>query len=97
LPRLLVSADVHLISLRPAFSGIVLPSKVYGCIASRRAVLFVGPTGSDVHLLCGAADLPAYEQVDPGDVVGFAVALDRLARPGRRRLPQTGRSRAGRS
>jgi hypothetical protein len=32
LPRLLVTADVHLISLRPEFSGIVLPSKVYGCL-----------------------------------------------------------------
>jgi hypothetical protein len=52
LPRLLISADAHLITLRPEFSGIVLPSKVYGCIASRKPILFVGPTSSDIHLLC---------------------------------------------
>jgi hypothetical protein len=79
LPRLLVTADAHLITLRPEFSGIVLPSKVYGCIASRRPVLFVGPVSSDVHVLCRHADLPAYEHVEVGDADGFAAALDRLA------------------
>jgi len=80
LPRLLVTADAHLISLREEFSGIVLPSKVFGCIASRRPILFVGPASSDVHLLCRNADLPAYEHVEVGDIIGFAAALDRLAR-----------------
>jgi glycosyltransferase involved in cell wall biosynthesis len=80
LPGLLLAADAHLISLRLQFSGIVLPSKVYGCIASRKPILFVGPVTSDVHLLCRQADLPAYERVEPGDVTGFADALDRLAR-----------------
>jgi len=80
LPRLLVTADAHLISLRPEFSGIVLPSKVHGCIASRKPILFVGPTSSDIHMLCLNADLPAYEHVHVGDIDGFAAALDRLAR-----------------
>ena len=98
LPRLLVSADAHLISLRPEFSGIVLPSKVHGCIASRRPILFVGPTSSDIHMLCLNAGLPAYEHVDVGDIDGLAAALDRLARfnqssalsnsPAHRGLPQ---------
>jgi hypothetical protein len=79
LPRLLVTADAHLISLRPEYSGIVLPSKVFGCIASRRPVLFVGPVSSDVHVLCRDAGLPAYEHVEVGDIDGFAAALDRLA------------------
>jgi hypothetical protein len=80
LPRLLVTADAHLISLREEFSGIVLPSKVFGCIASRKPILFVGPASSDVHLLCRNADLPAYEHVGVGGIVGFGAALDRLAR-----------------
>ena len=80
LPRLLVTADAHLISLRSEFSGIVLPSKVYGCIASRRPILFVGPASSDVHTLCRKAGLPAYEHVEAGDIDGFAAELDRLAR-----------------
>jgi hypothetical protein len=79
LPRLLVTADAHLISLRPEFSGFVLPSKVFGCIASGKPVLFVGPTSSDVHVLCRDAGLPAYEHVEAGDIKGFAAALDRLA------------------
>jgi hypothetical protein len=79
LPRLLVTADAHLITLRPEFSGIVLPSKVYGCIASRRPILFIGPDSSDVHMLCRDAGLPAYEHVETGDIDGFAAALDRLA------------------
>jgi hypothetical protein len=78
LPRLLVAADVHLITLRNQFSGIVLPSKVYACIASGRPILFVGPETSDVHLLCRRARLTNYERVEPGDSDGFAAAIERL-------------------
>jgi lipopolysaccharide/colanic/teichoic acid biosynthesis glycosyltransferase len=81
LPALLTAANVHLITLRPAFSGIVLPSKIYGCIASRRPILFVGPRSSDVHLLCKDMEPGTYEQVDPGDVNGVCAALERLGCP----------------
>jgi hypothetical protein len=82
LPAVLAAADVHLITLRPRFSGLVLPSKVYGCLASGRPILFVGPESSDVHLLCTQATNIKYEHVVPGDAVGFAQALDRLAQSG---------------
>ncbi len=80
LPRLLVTADAHLITLRDEFVGYVLPSKVYGCIESGRPVLYVGSAGSDVHLLC-AERLAAgrYRRVDIGDAAGVAAALDELA------------------
>jgi hypothetical protein len=52
LAALLVTPDAHLITLRDAFVGFVLPSKVYGCIESEKDILFVGPRASDVHLLC---------------------------------------------
>jgi hypothetical protein len=81
LPGVLAAADVHLITLRPQFCGIVLPSKVYGCIASRRPILFVGPESSDVHLLCSQQQGLAYARVEPGDVDGFAAALERLSCP----------------
>ena len=77
LPALLAAADAHLIALRSEFSGIVLPSKVYGCIQSKRPILFVGPTSSDVHLLCTQAGI-RYAQVTPGDRAGFARALEKL-------------------
>jgi hypothetical protein len=79
LPAILAAADVNLITLRTDFSGLVLPSKIYACLSSRRPILFVGPKSSDVHLLCTEARHPGYEQVEPGDVDGFARALARLA------------------
>jgi hypothetical protein len=81
LPAVLAAADAHLVTLRPGFSGYVLPSKIYGCIYSGRPILFVGPKSSDIHLLCAQDDGNVYEHVDPGDAVGFASALDRLASP----------------
>jgi hypothetical protein len=80
LPGLLLAADAHLITLRDAFVGYVLPSKVHGCIASGRDVLYVGSRRSDVHLLCAQA-LPAagYRQVEVGDAEGVALALEAIA------------------
>jgi hypothetical protein len=80
LPHLLVTPDAHLITLRPEFTGFVLPSKVYGCIASGRSILYVGDAASDVHYLCErATGLPLYRQVDPGDPDGVAEALEEIA------------------
>jgi hypothetical protein len=79
LPSLLIAADAHLVSLKPSFSGYVLPSKIYACLDSRRPVLFVGPTSSDVHLLCGREKSIHYEHVDVGNFEGFALALERLS------------------
>lgn len=87
LPRLLVTPAAHLITLRDSFVGYVLPSKVHGCVASRRDVLFVGSAESDVHRLC-AAGLPggAYFRADVGDEEGIARALESIAdRAGRAR------------
>lgn len=89
LPALLAAADVHLITLRPQFSGIVLPSKIYACLDSGRPILFVGPKSSDVHLLCTQAERLTYEQVDPADSAGFASALERLADAPTARKPRS--------
>jgi hypothetical protein len=76
LPRLLIAADVHLITLRDPFVGYVLPSKVHACIESGKRILFVGSQDSDVHLLASRA-LPSggYCQVDVGDVAGLVNML----------------------
>ncbi len=79
LPALLAAADLHLITLRTPFEGIVLPSKIYACIASRRPILFVGPEGSDVHLLCSEAASDRYMRVEPGDSAAFAATLERFS------------------
>ena len=79
LGALLAAADVHLITLRTQFSGIVLPSKIYACIESRRPILFVGPITSDVHLLCMRSAELLYRRIEPGDSDGFAEALEYFA------------------
>jgi hypothetical protein len=84
LPRLLLAADAHLITLRDAFVGYVLPSKVYACLASRLQILYVGSQDSDVHLLCSQARVGSYLQVDVGDKEGMARALEEVAERTRR-------------
>lgn len=44
----LASADMHLLSLRPQWEGIVVPSKFFGSMAVGRPVLFAGPEGSSI-------------------------------------------------
>jgi hypothetical protein len=81
LPRLLLAADVHLITLRDPFVGYVLPSKVHACIESGKRILFVGSQDSDVHLLAsGALSLGRYCRVDLGDVSGLVNALHAMER-----------------
>jgi hypothetical protein len=80
LPEVFAAADAHLVTLRSNFAGYVLPSKIYACIASRRPIIYVGPRSSDVHLLCARESSIRYEQVEVGDVEGFACALERLSR-----------------
>jgi colanic acid biosynthesis glycosyl transferase WcaI len=43
LSKRLAAADVHLVSLRPEWSGMVVPSKFFGALAAGRPVLFAGP------------------------------------------------------
>jgi hypothetical protein len=38
----LAAADVHLVSLRPEWTGVVVPSKFFGSLAAGRPVLFAG-------------------------------------------------------
>ena len=44
----LTSADIHLISLKDKWSGIVVPSKFFGSLAVGRPVLFYGPDDSGI-------------------------------------------------
>jgi hypothetical protein len=79
LASLLVTPDAHLITLRNEFMGYVLPSKVYGCIDSGKPILYVGPQGSDVHLLCREKKTPGrYFQAEVGDAEAVYRALEAL-------------------
>ncbi len=40
--------DVHLVSLRPALEGLIVPSKFYGIAAAGRAVLYIGDKEGEI-------------------------------------------------
>jgi hypothetical protein len=80
-PRLLLAADVHLVTLRNSFVGYVLPSKIHACIESGKRVLFVGSEDSDIHRLAShALSSDRYCRVDVGDVAGLVHALNTIER-----------------
>jgi hypothetical protein len=79
LASLLITPDAHLITLSDAFVGYVLPSKVHGCIASNKPVLFIGSDRSDVHRVC-LKTVAHYQRVSVGDVTGCISAFEALAK-----------------
>jgi hypothetical protein len=78
LPRLLKAPDAHLVALKDAFVGFVMPSKIYACLASRKPLIFVGSAESDVDLLARKSGLP-YWRISCGDPGGLASSLEALA------------------
>jgi hypothetical protein len=89
-PGLLASARVHLITMSPGWEGIVVPSKLYGCIRTGRPVLFVGPENADTAREIRAHD---WGKVLPPGASGEEVAgaiLELAARPTRAVRPQQG-------
>jgi hypothetical protein len=78
---LLASARVHLITMASGWQGIVVPSKLYGCIRTGRPVLFIGPENADTAREILANDWGA---VLPPGASGEEVAaaiLELAARP----------------
>ena len=74
----LSSVDAHLVSLRPALEGLIVPSKFYGILAVARPVIFIGARDGELSRLidkygCGVV-------VEPGDVEGLVRAVESLAR-----------------
>lgn len=48
LEKRLNAADIHLLSLRPEWEGIVVPSKFFGSLSVGKPVLYAGPEGSAI-------------------------------------------------
>jgi glycosyltransferase involved in cell wall biosynthesis len=70
-------ADVHLISMRREMTGIVVPGKLYGVMASGRPALFVGPEHCETADTVRQADCGLTVRL--GDVDGLVESLCRLA------------------
>jgi colanic acid biosynthesis glycosyl transferase WcaI len=77
LPASLRAANAHLVTLLPAYAGLVYPSKIAGVLAAGRPVLFVGPDDGEIagtirQSDCGAA-------FATGDAARLAGYIRRLA------------------
>lgn len=44
----LSAGDLHLVTMKPEMSGLVVPSKFYGVLAAGRPCLFIGPEDSEI-------------------------------------------------
>jgi glycosyltransferase involved in cell wall biosynthesis len=60
------AGDLHFISLRTGFEGLVVPSKVYGALAAGRPILYQGGHQSEIARLVEEEDVGTV--VSPGDV-----------------------------
>ncbi len=77
LDALLSCADVHLVTLKPDFEGLVVPCKLFGIMAAARPVIFVGPPGSEIARVIEESE--AGHVVEPGDVDGLVESIRALA------------------
>jgi len=73
----LSAADVHLVTVRAGLEGLMVPSKLYGCMAAGRAIAYVGPAHSEAAHITTAERCGVH--VLPGDPAALAEALVRLA------------------
>ena len=71
------SADVALVTMVPGSETVVMPSKTYSAMMAGQAILAIAPEDSDLVDLIKAADCGWW--VAPGDVAGFAAALDQIS------------------
>jgi glycosyltransferase involved in cell wall biosynthesis len=70
-------ADVHLISMRSAMTGVVVPGKLYGAMASARPAVFIGPDHCETADTIRAAGCGYTLRL--GDATGLVKILTRLA------------------
>jgi glycosyltransferase involved in cell wall biosynthesis len=93
-------ADAHLVTLQPSWSGIAVPSKIFGILASARPAAMVGPEDSEVARII--AESGAGRVIIPGgsgsaaDLIEFIETLRRdpgmreeMGQRGRRALEKT--------
>jgi colanic acid biosynthesis glycosyl transferase WcaI len=75
LPARLASADLHLVSLRADWAGVVVPSKFFASLAIGRPVIYAGPADSEIARWIAEYDLGLHLTED-----GVDAAADRLHR-----------------
>jgi len=82
-------ADVHVVSLRTEFEGLVVPSKFYGIAAAGRPTIFIGDENGEIGAI--VRETASGLCVAPGDAKGLADAIEAL------RVDPTAREGMGRN
>jgi glycosyltransferase involved in cell wall biosynthesis len=73
------AADVHLVVLRPQFEGLIVPSKIYGCMAAGRPVIFIGDGEGELSRLIDAEEFGI--SCPTGDHARLAESILKMAQP----------------
>jgi glycosyltransferase involved in cell wall biosynthesis len=73
----MAAANVHLVSLKPALEGLIVPSKFFGVLAAARPVVFIGDPDGELARVIRAADCGRVAR--EGDGAALASALLELA------------------
>ena len=74
---MLSAADIHLASMLPTWTGVMVPSKIFGTLAAERPVIWVGEESTEAATVIHEAQCGLV--VKPGDAQGFADAVRTLA------------------
>jgi lipopolysaccharide/colanic/teichoic acid biosynthesis glycosyltransferase/glycosyltransferase involved in cell wall biosynthesis len=74
----LTAPDLHLVSLKPACEGLVMPSKLYGILAAGRPIAFIGADDGDAARLVREHDVGLV--ATPARIAGLAAAIRALRR-----------------
>ena len=72
----LAACDVHLVTLLPAFEGLIVPSKFYGVAAAGRAVIFIGAADGEIARAIAAHGCGV--TVEAGNAAALAAAIKDL-------------------
>ena len=70
--------DCHIVSLKPALEGLIVPSKLYSSLAAGRPILYLGSAEGEVGRLLQRSE-PFGMRVDPSDPEAIAQAILKIS------------------
>ncbi len=79
----LASAHIHLVSQREGTQGLIVPSKLYGCLAAGRPVILAAPADCDAAAILRLAEAGCV--IPPDDAKALADGISHLTGDGGRR------------
>ena len=81
----LSAGDVHLVSLRKGLEGLLVPSKIYGIMASGRPVIFLGSEKSEVgEIIQNARGGYVVSEDDSPQLVKYLALMEHLPEMGKK-------------